>query len=266
MQENRTAPVLAAFDASDSSNTAVSCAATLARQLNTALYCVHAVEVTGPVETPDIDAVRRLARKHGVEPVVLVEQGPAAGVILAAASEWRARYIVIGTHGRGGVSRMLMGSVAERVMREATLPVITISPEVSSAVNVERIAVAVDGSAPAHRALLRSCELARACGGALELCCVIGAHALVPASNADATNEAGMLLSAAAMTAAEFGLNAGKHVIEGAFAPRISDFAKGTAQMIAIGTHARTGAERALLGSAAESLVRISPVPVLVVK
>lgn len=267
MQNKRSAPILVAIDASEISNRAVSHAAALAHRLGTALSCVHAVEVTGPVESPDLETVRKLARAQGVEPVVVVEQGPAGSVILASAVEWSARYVVIGTHGRSGVSRLLMGSVAQHVVREAQIPVITVSPEAGPPERLERIAVAVDGSAPAHRALLRSCELARTCRAALELCAVIGTPALVPASLADARNDAGLLLSAAAMTAAEFGLTAGKHAVEGDFAPRMADFARSVdAQMIAIGTHARTGVERALLGSSAEALVRICPVPVMVVK
>ena len=267
MQLQRHPPILVALDAAGVSNTALSYAAILARQLDAELYCVHAVEPVGRGEVPDVENVRKLAREHGVEPTILVEEGLAPQVILQSASEWAARYIVIGTHGRSGLSRAVMGSVAEHVLRESTVPVITISPKLRGVGRLKRIAVALDGSAPAHRALLNACELARACKGAIELCYVIGSEALVPAVHADANNEGRMLLDVAALTAAEFGLTAGKHIVEGDFAPRLVDFATGMdAQLIALGTHGRTGIERALLGSLAESVVRISPLPVLVVK
>jgi nucleotide-binding universal stress UspA family protein len=48
--------------------------------------------------------------------------------IVRAAKDERATYIVIGTHGRGGFERLMLGSVADRVVRAATCPVITVRP------------------------------------------------------------------------------------------------------------------------------------------
>lgn len=52
--------------------------------------------------------------------------GDAADAILEAAAEEKADLIVMGTHGRGGLSRMLLGSVAEHVLRRAPCPVLTV--------------------------------------------------------------------------------------------------------------------------------------------
>ena len=52
--------------------------------------------------------------------------GKPAGEIIEAAKEWPADLIVIGSHGRGGVKRALLGSVAEAVMRHATCPILVI--------------------------------------------------------------------------------------------------------------------------------------------
>jgi len=51
-----------------------------------------------------------------------------ADQILAAAREWEADVIVIGTHGRSGVSRLVLGSTAESVVRHAPCPVLVIRP------------------------------------------------------------------------------------------------------------------------------------------
>jgi nucleotide-binding universal stress UspA family protein len=48
--------------------------------------------------------------------------------IVRAAAEERAAYIVIGTHGRGGLERAMLGSVSDRVVRTAACPVITVRP------------------------------------------------------------------------------------------------------------------------------------------
>ncbi len=56
----------------------------------------------------------------------LVEEGKPADMILVVAEETHADLIVMGTHGRGGLSRALMGSVAEAVNRAAACPVVTV--------------------------------------------------------------------------------------------------------------------------------------------
>ena len=55
-----------------------------------------------------------------------MEQGDAAREIVRAAAETKADLIVLGTHGRSGLARVLMGSVAEAVMRKAPCPVLTV--------------------------------------------------------------------------------------------------------------------------------------------
>jgi nucleotide-binding universal stress UspA family protein len=63
---------------------------------------------------------------HDLRPEGLWRMGDAANEILRAASEWSADLLVIGSHGRDGVMRVILGSVAEKVMRHATCPVLVI--------------------------------------------------------------------------------------------------------------------------------------------
>ncbi len=56
----------------------------------------------------------------------VVEQGNASDVIIQVAKQAPCDAIVLGTHGRSGLSRLLMGSVAEKVVRKAPCPVITV--------------------------------------------------------------------------------------------------------------------------------------------
>jgi nucleotide-binding universal stress UspA family protein len=55
-----------------------------------------------------------------------LEEGDPAGLIVAVAEEIGCDLIVMGTHGRNGLGRILMGSVAEQVMRKAPCPVLTV--------------------------------------------------------------------------------------------------------------------------------------------
>lgn len=64
------------------------------------------------------------ARGLSVETEALV--GPLAATILAQAEEYQSDVIVMGTHGRRGIQRLLLGSVAEDVLRRARIPVVTI--------------------------------------------------------------------------------------------------------------------------------------------
>ena len=56
----------------------------------------------------------------------LLRHGPAAEMILEAAASERAGLIVMGTHGRTGMTHVLMGSVAQHVVRSAPCPVLTV--------------------------------------------------------------------------------------------------------------------------------------------
>jgi nucleotide-binding universal stress UspA family protein len=73
-----------------------------------------------------------LVRKHGltVDSVMFEVVGVhAAGIIVAQAKKWRADIIVIGTHGRRGVLRLVMGSDAEEVVRTSPVPVLLVRPK-----------------------------------------------------------------------------------------------------------------------------------------
>ena len=67
---------------------------------------------------------QRMSRGSSV--LEFVQVGKPASEILKAATEWPADVIVIGSHGRGGVQRALLGSVAEAVMRRSPCPVLVI--------------------------------------------------------------------------------------------------------------------------------------------
>ncbi len=76
-----------------------------------------------------LDAAVSAAKKEGVQvDSVLIESigGVAADLILAQAKKWKPDLIVMGTHGRRGLARVALGSDAENVVREATVPVLLV--------------------------------------------------------------------------------------------------------------------------------------------
>jgi universal stress protein A len=101
-----------------------------------------------------------------------VDRGPASARILAVAEEEAVDLVVVGTHGRTGLDRLVLGSVAEDVVAQATCPVVTVRP-LSAAPDVRhplrRVLYAVEGPAAPRRALPWATAIAQAAGGSLEV-------------------------------------------------------------------------------------------------
>ena len=76
-----------------------------------------------------LDDLAERAEAAGVDAVTAVETGTPHREILAAAEEWGADLIVMGTHGRTGLDRFLLGSVSGRVVRTTDVPVLVVPPE-----------------------------------------------------------------------------------------------------------------------------------------
>jgi nucleotide-binding universal stress UspA family protein len=139
--------ILHPTDFSENSEFSFRLACALARDYNARLVLVHVIPppmviyAGGPVpaETwPSIDEVREKLRHmeeqtHHVRVESLVLEGDPVDMILRAAEEAQSDMIVMGTHGRTALARLLLGSVAESVLRKAPCPVLTarpISPEI----------------------------------------------------------------------------------------------------------------------------------------
>jgi len=119
------ADILLATDLSGCSGPAARVAAEYARRLGARLHVLH----VRPSETSAPEtALRRLVAELGGGPVLsAVETGiPVADKIVRYAEDHGIGLIVVGTHRRTGVSRALLGSVAERVVRTAACPVLAV--------------------------------------------------------------------------------------------------------------------------------------------
>jgi len=67
-------------------------------------------------------------KKEGIVAVTIVSRGEVSGEILDYAEKNQVDLIVMSTHGRSGVSRWLLGSVTDRVLRHSVVPVLVVSP------------------------------------------------------------------------------------------------------------------------------------------
>lgn len=136
--------ILIAADDSKHSVAAVATGYALARAAGAEVALVHVVDIavtTGDVMSgtyvPEMAEAAKesgqqlladLAKNHAQEvktDYFVPEDRPVHG-ILQVAAEWQAELIVIGTHGRTGLNHLLMGSVAEQVVRKAKIPVLVV--------------------------------------------------------------------------------------------------------------------------------------------
>lgn len=139
----------------------------------------------------------------------------------------------------------------------------------------ERIAVGLDGSQCSRQALDVAIGFARSQRAELEICCVVDPILLTgtaPPSPAmdlvvrDMEDEARRLVREATHRALEAGVKAHGSVASGAAAFELLNYAKRTgADLIVMGTHGRSGIAHFLMGSVAETVLRESSIPVLVV-
>jgi nucleotide-binding universal stress UspA family protein len=119
--------ILVATDFSETAGAAVRVAHAYARAFGARLHVFH---VAWPDERGLTQLFAELVAELGTEvPVVVASyRGDAADEIVRYASGHGIDLIVLGTHGRTGVSRLLMGSVADRVIRTAPCPVLSVPP------------------------------------------------------------------------------------------------------------------------------------------
>lgn len=128
--------VLIPTDGSDGTRRSINHGVTIASRFDATIHALSVVP-EGPLGTLQTDdaipaaerAVERVeteANREGVEAVTAVEQGVPHEEILAYADEHGVDMIVMGTQGRTGIDRVLVGSVTERVVRMADVPVVTV--------------------------------------------------------------------------------------------------------------------------------------------
>lgn len=201
----------------------------------------------------------------------------AAGAILEYAAEHDIDLITMGTHGRRGLRRLLLGSVAEEVVRLAPCPVLTVPgrTEAPTAGHVERILVPVDFSEHASLALSYANQLAEMYGARLHLLHVIDqvvypdfypplVAPVGPASDELRRRSEARLNQLLAQLPYS---NAETHVGSGRALPEIVRFAEELAvDLIVLASHGLTGIRHMVLGSVTEQVVRAAPCPVFTVK
>jgi nucleotide-binding universal stress UspA family protein len=275
--------IVVPLDGSALAGQAVPYAAALARAGDGKLVLLH---VSSPLflddeppfdPTPTTERLRAAGVKaevHGLD----IYGGGLAEAICEAAEDWRAGLIVMSTHGRGGLGRWLFGSVADRVLRTAAVPVLLIPAACERTWpggHVSRILVPLDGSPLAEEALVPAGELAAALGAELTLLTVIEPlydadpvgfpyHAADP--EVDRT-QARHYLDTVADRRLPSGVPARPQVVIDRPSSSIARIARARdADLIVMATHGHGGLARLLLGSVAVVTLQRAGLPILLVR
>lgn len=226
----------------------------------------------------------RIRAQAGLRITTEVLDDPIAAAIVQYAQRTGTDLIVMTTHGRGPLSRLWLGSVADQVIRRATMPVLLIRPREGAPDPVpergQQVLVPLDGSSIGEAAVEPAAELAERLELGLTLVQVVlpppligDAIAVYPPPDADERirlrmREAEDYLDDVAEPLRERGLVvvtvavAHRSVVDALLdLLRVGDFA-----MVAISTQGEGGIQRFLLGGVADKLVRSAERPVLVVR
>jgi nucleotide-binding universal stress UspA family protein len=186
----------------------------------------------------------------------------------------------MGTHGRTGLTQLLMGNTADGVLRDCPVPVLTVRRATARAPKTwpfTRVLVAVDDSEPADAAVALALDLAAGHPTRLQFCSVVATADLLGKAATYGYDPRPMLtqlhIAANDLLDGPLGksrardINADTNVLEGdAFVKIVEAATAMNADLIIAGSHGRRGIRRLFLGSVAENIVRTSNVPVLTIR
>ncbi|HLF93796.1 MAG TPA: universal stress protein [Planctomycetota bacterium] len=283
--------ILVPLDGSSTSEAVLPQAVRLARRTNSEVLLVRAELPIYMMEgyTPVFDSVPAASREYlagvgeklaaqGVRARVIDRVGAPGDVILRVAREQHVTLIAMATHGRSGLTRVLLGSVTEEVLRASPVPVYVLRPfpsyEIAQAGRPGdgrpmKILVPLDGSALQRAAVPQALKFAVLFHARVILLRVLGPvlkKATPTPADEEQIEEALRALREAAFQVSAAGVDCLTLLEEGEAAPRILSIAREhDVDLIAMATHGRRGISRLVFGSVTEKVLREAPVPMLVV-
>lgn len=235
-------------------------------------------EVIDVLETEGERIVTEAAQhveNEGVPVVSEVHQGDPHRTIVDYSRQSAIDCIVMPTHGQRGLHRILLGSVTERVINTAEVPVIAVNPgsDRPLAYPPQHVLVPTDGSRGAELALTEGIEIARATGATLHLLHVVETGGLGPDARSvlkegELTERANEIMAEATERIDETSLDTTTSVIEhGDPSKVICDYIdENEIDLTVMGTHGQTDFSRYVMGGVSAKIVRQSPGPVMWVR
>lgn len=289
--------VLVATDLSDSADEAIRAGHELAKDGKKLVVChvVHEILRASPLFPQAVqadmeavihaesraaaaveDRVKALTGRTAADFDIRIESGPADSALLRVAEEVHATLVVTASRGLSGIVRLLLGSVAERVVRYAHCPVLIARPHQKT----NKILVATDLSELSLPAVSTAAELAKKNSAellvlysldvmpspAMGLTVPFGGVPVIPPPELIEQMRTGAQAALAGIVE-RLGVKAEARVVEGDAASTILRTAdEVNADLVVVATHGRTGLLRMAIGSVAEKVVRGARSSVLVAR
>jgi nucleotide-binding universal stress UspA family protein len=279
--------LLVPLDGTPESNAALPLARTVALATRGSVVLLRVLPERDASDNParvaeETEALTRTATElagSGLQVASIVRQGEPADEILKQVQLQRVDLIVMRTHGRVGLERAVIGSVAERVLTHTNVPVMTLRPGGRRVSHIERLVVPVGGSPGGAVALATAVGLAKATDATIHLVQVVvpipvqawaaysGMTYYDPAWDEEALNSAKSYVTGLVGRLRDAGVKASgdAHMVPDVARGIVDVADKLSADLVVMSTHARTGVARAVLGSAADALVRTAHCPVLLI-
>jgi len=283
MKEFRPRHVLAATDFSADSVLALRYAEAIASHCGSDFTLVHAHTFEPPLEfmSSQVDrlaaqvdrdraALRQYIEQHteaalgpepAIRPFISLVEAPPTQAIIDEATRVNADLIVMGTHGRSGFNRLLMGSVAENVTRLATCPVLTVRragpnvDPVTAPVRLRRVLAPLNDTPAAMLAAETACALFRCMDGELTVLHIVEPGAPTPKAELPWIPEA-LRGRCSFRTEIRTG-NAAEQIVRVA--------SEQAADVVVIGAQHKPFLDATVFGSTTVRVMRHSPCPVLIV-
>jgi nucleotide-binding universal stress UspA family protein len=290
--------ILLPIDFSDRGRNAAAAAVGLSQRFGARIVLAHACGAPAATLTPYgsafppdvLDEVRTNARRQldeeaeglrvqGIEVVTHLSRQTPQEAVPQLVDELRADLVVMGTRGHSGLKHVLVGSVAQHTLREATCPVMTVSDQLPAepSVRFRHILVPTDFSTAQDGTLAIARELAGTGDEGAEI--VIAHSIFVPQEIEAEVEQSGdsmrRALNAPVLGRIEDlvealgrdGYRARGQILSGRPAEAITTEAReAPVDLIVMGTHGRSGLSHFILGSVAERVVRQAPCPIVTVK
>ena len=299
--------MLVPLDGSKTAESALPYARALAERLDADVELLEVVDLGGISGSASADEVAKLNNLHASRKPdeyltqvaktfpqgrarFRVERGTAASIIIDEAAADKETLIIMASHGCSGIHRWLLGSVAEKVLRGTSNPLLLIrasekAPAEGQA-TLGSIVVPLDGSKLGELALAPALELARSLETEVVLVRAYefpatayyraddfpsGAAAFIPSYAElveEMSREAREYLDVKVKEiSAREPVRVRAEIIEGPAAERIIDLARNAAgSLIAMSTHGRSGLKRWILGSVTEKVARHAESPILIIR
>ena len=295
--------ILVPTDGSDTAESAAGHAVALADAFDARLHAVSVVDPdnrAGPFDAGGVDeefleraeadaaaAADSIAEFAGERPVeTTVVRGSPAAAVTEYVAERGVDLVVMGTHGRTGISRVVTGSTSAQVVRESPVPVVTVrETDREQSAGYDAVLIPTDGSPAAEAAIDRGVAVADAFDATVHALYVVdtmtlagGADATVPGGGGGGGVATGELLDPllsrgedatdlVAERARDAGVEVTTAVTEGSPGSTLLEYAEAeSVDFVAMGTHGYTGIDRVLLGSTTERLIRNASVPVMSIR